>query len=127
VSTRLSAAERRHQLVEVALRVFAAQGFHGTSMSDIAVAAGVTKPVLYQHFGSKRQLYAELVTEVGNQLQEVIVKAVASAGSPRQMVERGFAAYFEFVSNHREDHEVSMLALHLLQNCMVYINTLMLQ
>lgn len=102
MSTRLSAAERRHQLVEVALRVFADQGFHGTSMSDIAIAAGVTKPVLYQHFGSKRQLYGELLTEVGNQLQEEIVKAVASATSPREMVEKGFAAYFQFVNTQRD-------------------------
>jgi AcrR family transcriptional regulator len=84
------------------MRVFAAQGFHGTSMSDIAVAAGVTKPVLYQHFGSKRQLYGELLTEVGNQLRDAIVKAVASASSPRQMVEDGFAAYFHFVDSQRD-------------------------
>ena len=84
------------------MRVFAAQGFHGTSMSDIAVAAGVTKPVLYQHFGSKRQLYAELLTEVGEQLKEAIVKAVAEATSPRQMVENGFAAYFDFVNTNRD-------------------------
>lgn len=84
------------------MRVFAEQGFHGTSMSDIAVAAGVTKPVLYQHFGSKRQLYGELLEEVGNQLTDVIVKAVASAASPRQMVEHGFAAYFRFVDSQRD-------------------------
>jgi AcrR family transcriptional regulator len=88
------------------MKVFAAQGFHGTSMSDIAVAAGVTKPVLYQHFGSKRQLYAELLTEVGKQLQDVIIKAVAEATSPRQMVENGFAAYFEFVTTRRDAFEL---------------------
>ena len=83
----LPAARRRRQLLEVALKVFAEQGFYVTSMSDIADAAGVTKPVLYQHFSSKRQLYSELLTEVGNQLQEAITKAVAEANSPREMVE----------------------------------------
>lgn len=88
--------------MDVAMHVFAERGFHSTSMSDIAQAAGVTKPVLYQHFGSKRQLYAELLTAVGEQLQEEIVKAVAEAASPREMVEQGFAAYFRFVDSRRD-------------------------
>jgi len=102
VSTRLPAARRRRQLLEVALHVFAKQGFYVTSMSDIAEAAGVTKPVLYQHFVSKRQLYGQLLAEVGSQIQEAITKAVASASSPREQVERGFAAYFTFVDDHRD-------------------------
>lgn len=102
MSTRLPAARRRRQLLEVALRVFAEQGFYVTSMSDIAEAAGVTKPVLYQHFTSKRQLYGELLAEVGSQIQEAITKAVASANTPREQVERGFAAYFSFVDDHRD-------------------------
>lgn len=102
MSTRLPAARRRRQLLEVALRVFAQQGFYVTSMSDIATAAGVTKPVLYQHFTSKRELYAQLLGEVGSQIQEAITKAVASANTPREQVERGFAAYFRFVDDHRD-------------------------
>ena len=65
---RLPAARRRTQLLEVALDRFAANGFHQTSMEEIAEAAGVTKPVLYQHFGSKRTLYLELLETVGNEL-----------------------------------------------------------
>src|SRR5690606_39517870 len=53
-ATRLPAARRRQQLLEVALQVFGERGFHPTSMNDVAEAAGVTKPVLYQHFRSKR-------------------------------------------------------------------------
>ena len=100
--TRLPAARRRRQLLEVALKVFAEQGFYVTSMSDIAEAAGVTKPVLYQHFTSKRELYGQLLTEVGNQIQDAITKAVATAQSPREQVEQGFAAYFQFVDSHRD-------------------------
>lgn len=100
--TRLPAARRRRQLLEVALKVFAQQGFFVTSMSDIAEAAGVTKPVLYQHFRSKRELYGKLLTEVGDQIQDAITKAVASAHSPREQVEQGFAAYFRFVDDHRD-------------------------
>ncbi|HEY3142601.1 MAG TPA: TetR/AcrR family transcriptional regulator [Acidimicrobiales bacterium] len=106
MSTRLPAARRRRQLLEVSLRVFADQGFYVTSMSDIAEAAGVTKPVLYQHFASKRDLYSQLLDEVGNQLQEAITKAVASAGSGREMVEEGFSAYFNFVDSHRDAFQI---------------------
>jgi AcrR family transcriptional regulator len=102
VSTRLPAARRRRQLLDVALRVFAERGFHDASMNDIAVAAGVTKPVLYQHFASKRELFAELLTDVGRDLQETITKAVTAAGSPREMVELGFIAYFTYVDQHRD-------------------------
>ena len=56
MAARLPAARRRRQLIDVALEVFAANGFHRTSMEDVADAAGVTKPVLYQHFASKREL-----------------------------------------------------------------------
>ncbi len=100
--TRLPAARRRRQLLEVALRVFAEQGYHDASMNDIAVAAGVTKPVLYQHFTSKRELFTELLGDVGRDLQDNITKAVAAADGPREMVELGFAGYFDYVSVHRD-------------------------
>ena len=97
---RLPAVRRRHQLLDVSLEVFARQGFHGASMAEVAEAAGVTKPVLYQHFGSKRELYLELLDDVGQRLLEEVQKATASAGGPRQQVASGFAAYFRFVADH---------------------------
>jgi AcrR family transcriptional regulator len=102
VATRLPAARRQRQLLGVALRVFADRGFHDASMNDIAVEAGVTKPVLYQHFTSKRELFTELLTDVGRDLQDTITKAVASADGPREMVQKGFAAYFAYVDRHRD-------------------------
>jgi AcrR family transcriptional regulator len=102
MSSRLPAAERRDQLLAVALEVFASQGFHATSMNDIAAAAGVTKPVLYQHFSSKRGLYLELLGDVGDRLMAAIGKATAEAGTPHKQVERGFQAYFRFVSEERD-------------------------
>ena len=89
MSGRLPAAERRDQLLAVALDVFSSQGFHATSMNEIAAAAGVTKPVLYQHFPSKRGLYLELLRDVGDRLMAAIGKATAEAGSPHKQVERG--------------------------------------
>lgn len=96
-AARLPAARRRQQLLEVALATFGELGFHPTSMNDVAEAAGVTKPVLYQHFRSKRDLYREVLSEVGARLLDAITKATTAAQSPRQQVELGFVAYFRFV------------------------------
>jgi AcrR family transcriptional regulator len=96
---RLPAAERRRQLLDAALETFAAKGFHEASMNDVADAAGVTKPVLYQHFASKQALYEELVDELGGRLEEEIVLATAEAAGPRQQVEAGFRAYFRWATN----------------------------
>ena len=97
-SSRLPAARRRRQLLDVAVDVFAEKGFHGTSMDEVAEAAGVTKPVLYQHFDSKRELYLELLEDVGSHLVAGVTAAVGAAAGPRQQVEAGFEAYFEFVT-----------------------------
>ena len=100
-SVRLPAAARRRQLLDSALEVFATSGFHATSMNDVAEAAGVTKPVLYQHFSSKRDLFLELLHDVGGQLGAAILTAASTASGPRQQVEAGFAAYFHHVRSHR--------------------------
>src|SRR4051794_880275 len=98
---RLPADERRRQLLEVACDLFARSGFHDTSMDDIAEAAGVTKPVLYQHFPSKRALYVELLEDTGRQLLTALADATGRAGSGRERVELGFRAYFEFAAGNR--------------------------
>ena len=89
-------------MLRKALLVFAREGFHAASMEDIADAAGVTKPVLYQHFASKRKLYQELLDDISSSLMAAITEATSSAGGPRQQVERGFAAYFRFVADNRD-------------------------
>ena len=70
--SRLPAPERREQLLETALHVIARQGFHQTSMDDVAKKAGVTKPVLYQHFESKQEMYFLVLRETIDQLQNSI-------------------------------------------------------
>jgi AcrR family transcriptional regulator len=101
MSQRLPATARREQILDVALDVFASAGFHGASMNDVAVAAGVTKPVLYQHFDSKRDLYKALLDEVGNRLLDSIAKATADATDGKSTTELGFRAYFRWVA---DDH-----------------------
>jgi AcrR family transcriptional regulator len=97
---RLPAAERRRQLITVAIDVFATEGFHESSMNGIAAAAGVTKPVLYQHFESKRALYHAVLCEIGAELHDTIAKPTASADGPRQQIEAGFTAYFRWVADN---------------------------
>lgn len=101
MAVRLPAARRRRQLLDVALERFAAAGYHRTSMDDIAEAAGVTKPLLYQHFGSKRGLYLELLHDVGAQLINAIVEATATADGPRLQVHAGFRGYLQWVDEHQ--------------------------
>ncbi len=106
MSQRLPATARREQILAVALDVFATSGFHGASMNDIAEAAGVTKPVLYQHFDSKRHLYQALLDEVGTRLLEAIAKATAEATDGKTQTELGFRAYFQWVA---DDHDAFRL------------------
>lgn len=99
MATRLSASARREQVLSVALEAFSTYGYHNTSMNDVAEAAGVTKPVLYQHFDSKRDLYRALLDEVGNRLVAAVTKATAGAADGKATTELGFQGYFRWVAN----------------------------
>ena len=101
MATRLPAEQRRRQLLDVACQVFAERGFHATSMDDVATRAGVTKPVLYQHFPSKRALFVELLDDVGHQLLGELAIATGAAHSGRERVHEGFTAYFRFVTGNQ--------------------------
>jgi AcrR family transcriptional regulator len=94
---RLTADARRRQLFDVALSLFAEHGYSATTMDDIAEAAGVTKPLVYQHFESKRALYLELLDVFSHSMIDRIVQATAAAQGPRQQVELGFAGYFQLM------------------------------
>jgi AcrR family transcriptional regulator len=100
---RLTAGQRRQQLFAVALELFARRGYRATTMDDIAEAAGVTKPLVYQHFSSKRALYLELVDSIAQELLIAVRGAVMRAEGPRQQVEMGFAAYFRLVINREAE------------------------
>jgi AcrR family transcriptional regulator len=67
---RLSAPERRSAIVQAAIRLFADKGFRGTTTRELAEAAGVTEPVLYQHFATKKDLYTAIIESVCNMEQE---------------------------------------------------------
>ena len=96
---RLTATERREQVLKVALAVFAQRGYHTTSMNDIADAAGVTKPVLYQHFDSKRALYIAVLETVGDGMITAIETATKATPSGKTQTAVGMVAYFTWVAN----------------------------
>lgn len=98
---RLSAADRRAQLLDVAGRLFAEHGFYGLSMEQLADAAGVSKPVLYQHFPSKRDLYLALVRDAVHEMEERVRTALAGTTDNRARLEGAIAAYFDFVEDRR--------------------------
>ena len=97
-SVRLSRTARRAQLLVAARDVFAAQGYHAAAMDDIAERAGVSKPVLYQHFPGKLELYRALLTTCADDLVERVSEAIASTSGNRERVTAAVEAYFDFVA-----------------------------
>jgi AcrR family transcriptional regulator len=100
--TRLAAPLRRQHILEGALHVFSEHGFHDTSMNDIAHAVGVTKPVIYQYFGSKRELYSALIDAVGHEMIETVTIATHEAIDGKTQTQRGFQAYFHWVETNQD-------------------------
>src|SRR5437764_113844 len=92
-------AVARH-IARVAARLFATQGYDATSVRTIVEAAGVTKPTLYYHFGSKEGLAQALLTVPMSQLGAALRTIVAAPGDPVLMLERFVEAHFDFC---RED------------------------
>ena len=101
-STRLPRPARRKQLLGAARQVFVAQGYHAAAMDEIAERAGVSKPVLYQHFPGKLDLYLALLDESVAELVEVVSDALASTTDNRDRVPATFRAFFEYVSGAGE-------------------------
>jgi AcrR family transcriptional regulator len=83
------------------MEVFVARGYHAAAMDEIAERAGVSKPVLYQHFPGKQDLYLALLDESVEALIEAVRSALQSTTDNRQRVNATFAAYYEFVAEHR--------------------------
>jgi AcrR family transcriptional regulator len=95
---RLSRSARRAQLLLAARDVFSAQGYHAAAMDDIAERAGVSKPVLYQHFPGKLELYRALLTTYADDLVQRVRGALASSPENGDRVHASVAAYFDFVA-----------------------------
>src|SRR6202035_2949235 len=97
--TRLPRLARRRQLLDAALEVFVAHGYHAAAMDEIADRAGVSKPVLYQHFPGKHELYLALLDESVEALTDTVRAALASTTDNKQRVSATFTAFFDFVGS----------------------------
>ncbi|UOZ10052.1 MULTISPECIES: TetR/AcrR family transcriptional regulator [unclassified Amycolatopsis] len=96
---RLPRTERRAQLLAAAQRVFAENGYHAAAMDEIAEVAGVSKPVLYQHFPGKLDLYIALLESHVDELVRRVQAALDSTTENKQRVPATVGAFFDFVSS----------------------------
>jgi len=101
-SARLPRDERRAQLLVAALEVFTAAGYHSAAMDEIADRANVSKPVLYQHFPSKLDLYLAVLDLHIDSLVFAIQKAIASNRENSSRVAATVEAYFGFIDSEGE-------------------------
>lgn len=98
--------QRREQLMASAREVFVSVGYHAAAMDEIAARAGVTKPVLYQHFASKRDLYLALLDEASRRFLKLIRAALKSTDDNQQRVYETIRAFFRFVTHDDADYRL---------------------
>src|SRR3954454_2870677 len=102
---RMSGKERREQLLDVGRTVFARRGFDGTSVEEIAERAGVSKPVVYEHFGGKEGLYAVVVDREVRRLLDRITDALVG-GHPRELLEQAAGALLDYVERDTDGFRI---------------------
>jgi AcrR family transcriptional regulator len=93
---RLTGPERRAQLMAVGRSVFAVHGFEAVSLEDLAQRAGVTKPIIYEHFGGKEGLHAAIVEREMDDLVNRVTQGM-SQGSPRERFENAVVAFLTYL------------------------------
>jgi AcrR family transcriptional regulator len=98
---RLARPDRERLMLAAAGDAFATHGFHGSSMDDIALAAGITKPMLYRYFGSKEGLYAAYLRMTGHELVERVRALETRGQSPEARLRAGLRAFLTYVEEHR--------------------------
>ncbi len=103
---RMTGKERREQLLDVGRSLFAQKGFDATSVEEIAQKAGVSKPVVYEHFGGKEGLYAVVVDREMRTLLDSITGALTSTGHPRELLERAALALLDYVETSTDGFRI---------------------
>lgn len=104
--SRMTAAERREQLIDIARKVFAERGFDGASVEEIAARAEVSKPVVYEHFGGKEGLYAVVVDREIDALLSAITATLTSNGTSRQIIERAALALLDYIEGSTDGFRI---------------------
>ncbi|MEU7568476.1 TetR/AcrR family transcriptional regulator [Streptomyces fradiae] len=102
---RMTGAERRRQLLDIGRTLFAERGFEGTSVEEIAAKAGVSKPVVYEHFGGKEGLYAVVVDREMRRLLDMVTGAL-TAGHPRELLEQAAFALLDYIETDTDGFRI---------------------
>jgi AcrR family transcriptional regulator len=109
---RLPGHERRVLILEAALRTFAANGYDGAAMDEIASAAGISKAVVYDHVASKRDLYTQLVHAIRDEIEQTVEDALRAPGvNGEERVEAAVDAIYRYVEEHPEASRLLVLEL----------------
>lgn len=103
--SRMTAAERREQLIEIARTSFAERGYDGTSVEEIAARAEVSKPVVYEHFGGKEGLYAVVVDREVRQLLQMMRTALTD-GSARELLEQAAITLLDYIEQSSDGFRI---------------------
>jgi AcrR family transcriptional regulator len=102
---RMTSAERREQLIDIARRLFAERGFDGASVEEIAARAEVSKPVVYEHFGGKEGVYAVVVDREVRRLLDMMRSALTS-GHPRELLEQAALALLDYIEQSSDGFRI---------------------
>lgn len=94
-------AERERQMLTVAEEIFAERGYRDTSMDEIAERVGVSKPMIYEYFGSKEGLLVACIRAARAELLAATIRSVEGVESAEEALRRGLTAFFEFIDSHR--------------------------
>jgi AcrR family transcriptional regulator len=105
MAKRMTAAERREQLLTVARTLFAQRGFEGTSIEEVAARAEVSKPVVYEHFGGKEGLYAVVVDREVTHLLTAM-RAALAGGSARQLIEQAAVTLLDYIEENPDGFRI---------------------
>ncbi|NIZ92168.1 TetR/AcrR family transcriptional regulator [Kineosporiaceae bacterium B12] len=102
----MTGGERREQLIGIGRHLFAERGVEGTTVEEIAAAAGVSKPVVYEHFRGKEGLYAVVVDREIASLLSSIARSLSGRGSPRTLLERSTIALLDYIEGSTDGFRI---------------------
>ncbi|WP_396327762.1 TetR family transcriptional regulator [Jatrophihabitans lederbergiae] len=102
---RMTGKERREQLLDVGRALFAEKGFEVTSIEEVAARAGVSKPVVYEHFGGKEGLYAVVVDRAMRSLLDAVISAL-TGNNPRALVEQATLALLTYIEEETDGFRI---------------------
>ncbi|RZS87428.1 TetR family transcriptional regulator [Motilibacter rhizosphaerae] len=103
---RMTGKQRREQLLDVGRSLFAEKGFEGTSVEEIAAKAGVSKPVVYEHFGGKEGLYAVVIDREVESLLTSITEALTATERSRELLEQAALALLDYIESSSDGFRI---------------------